>query len=135
MQPQLFDFQGQLMKEMIETKKEPKQVPVKINKELAKKSIINFHQSLKKSFIKRDSLEDKLVEVAGKVVGMVVEDNEKTLLIRQADDRGSEIRLLEKAMYFDKALITNAYWIKFHDTKLPIHSLEARGDIRDFFDL
>lgn len=88
-----------------------------------------------KSFIKRDSLEDKLVEVAGKVVGMVVEDNEKTLLIRQADDRGSEIRLLEKAMYFDKALITNAYWIKFHDTKLPIHSLEARGDIRDFFDL
>lgn len=88
-----------------------------------------------KSFIKRDSLEGKLVEVAGKVVGMVVEDNEKTLLIRQADDRGSEIRLLEKAMYFDKALITNAYWIKFHDTKLPIHSLEARGDIRDFFDL
>lgn len=48
MQLQLFDFQGQLMKETIETKKEPKQVPVKINKELAKKSIINFHQSLKK---------------------------------------------------------------------------------------
>lgn len=80
-------------------------------------------------------LQGKLVEVAGKIVGAVVEDNEKTLLIRQADDRGSEIRLLEKAMYFDKALITNAYWIKFRDTKLPVHSLEAYGDIRDFFDL
>lgn len=28
-------------------KKEPKKVPVKIDKESAKKSIINFHQSLK----------------------------------------------------------------------------------------
>lgn len=28
-------------------KKEPKKVPIKINKESAKKSIINFHQSLR----------------------------------------------------------------------------------------
>lgn len=49
MQPQLFNFKGNQVRTVtIETKKEPKQVPVKINKELAKKSIINFHQSLKK---------------------------------------------------------------------------------------
>lgn len=50
-------------------------------------------------------------------------------------DGGKEIVLLEKAMYFDRAFITNAYWIKFRDNKLPVRSFEAMGDIRDFFDL
>lgn len=76
-----------------------------------------------------------LVEVAGKIVGMVVEDNEKTFLIRQAHDTGNEIVLLEKAMFFEKTLITSAYWIKFRATKLPIRSIDSHGDIRDFFDL
>lgn len=83
----------------------------------------------------RSTLKGMLVEVAGRTVGMVVEDNEKTLLIRQAHDTGNEIALLEKAMFFEKALITSAYWIKFRTTNLPIRSFEAHGDIRDFFDL
>ena len=48
MQPQLFNFNGQLMEETIETKKEPIKAPIKIDKESAKKSLINFRQSLKK---------------------------------------------------------------------------------------
>lgn len=84
---------------------------------------------------KRSTLEGKTVEVAGTIVGIVVDEKEKTLLIRQAHDGDNEIVLLEKAMYFDKALITNAYWIKFRDNELPVHSFEARGDIRDFFNL
>lgn len=85
--------------------------------------------------VEQSLLKGKLVEVAGRITGMVVEDNKKTLLIRQVHDGGKEIVLLEKAMYFDRAFITNAYWIKFRDNKLPVRSFEARGDIRDFFDL
>ena len=48
MTPQLFNFHGQLMEETIETKKEPIKAPIKIDKESAQKSLINFHQSLKK---------------------------------------------------------------------------------------
>ena len=48
MTPQLFNFHGQPMGETIETKKEPIKAPIKIDKESAQKSLINFRQSLKK---------------------------------------------------------------------------------------
>lgn len=58
------------------------------------------------------SLKGKLVEVAGEVFGYVVGENKKTLLIRQAHDDGKEIVLLDKAVYFDKFSIVDAYWVK-----------------------
>lgn len=71
-------------------------------------------------------LQGKLVEVAGKIVGAVVEDNEKTLLIRQAHDNESEIVLLEKAMYFEKTSITNSYWIRTINSDKPIRELPVK---------
>lgn len=85
----------------------------------------------------QSTFEGKLVEVAGKIVGYVSSDNKKTLLIRKAHySTGSEkVLLMENAMFFDKALIANAYWIKFIDTKIPIDSVNALGDIRDFLNI
>ncbi|MBB1122859.1 hypothetical protein [Limosilactobacillus albertensis] len=83
------------------------------------------------------TLKDKLVEVAGEIVGMVVEDNKKTLLIRKAHySAGNEnVLLMENAMFFDRANIMNAYWVKFVDPKLSIRSVNALGDIRDFLNI
>lgn len=72
---------------------------------------------------KRSTLEGKIVEIAGKIIGMVVEEKEKTLLIRQARDSGDEIVLLEKAMYFEKTSVINCYWIKVANPDKSIREL------------
>lgn len=84
-----------------------------------------------------DNLKGKLVEVAGEIVGAIVEDSKKTLLIREVhysigDDN---VLLMEKAMFFDKKSVVNSYWIKFVDTSLPFRSVNACGNVRDFVDM
>lgn len=81
--------------------------------------------------VEQSPLKGKLVEVAGRIIGMVVEDNKKTLLIRQVHDGGKEIVLLEKAMYFDKSSIVNSYWVKIVNSnrsikELPVKPLDVR---------
>ncbi|TGY56733.1 hypothetical protein [Limosilactobacillus reuteri] len=85
--------------------------------------------------VEQSSLKDKLVEVAGRIFGMVVEDNKKTLLIRQVHDGGKEIVLLEKAMYFDRASIVNSYWVKIVNSNKSIKELTVKPlDVRcNFF--
>lgn len=85
--------------------------------------------------VEQSPLKGKLVEVAGRIIGMVVEDNKKTLLIRQVHDGGKEIVLLEKAMYFDKSSIVNSYWIKIINSDKPIEELPVKPlDVRcNFF--
>ena len=83
---------------------------------------------------KRSTLKGKTVEVAGKIIGMVVEEKEKTLLIRQARDSDDEIVLLEKAMYFEKTSVINCYWIKVANPdksirELPVKPLSVNCDI------
>lgn len=68
----------------------------------------------------------KLIEVAGKVVGYVIEDNKKTLLVRQAHDDGKKIMLLEKAMYFDKSSIVGSYWVKIISCNRPVKELPVK---------
>lgn len=72
------------------------------------------------------SLEGKLVEVAGKIIGMVVEDNEKTLLIREAHDDGKVIMLLEKAMYFEKPSVVDSYWVKIINPDRQVEELPVK---------
>lgn len=81
--------------------------------------------------VEQSSLKGKLVEVAGRIIGIVVEDNKKTLLIRQAHDGDKEIVLLEKAMYFDKSSIVNSYWVKIVNSsrsieESPVKPLDVR---------
>lgn len=83
---------------------------------------------------KRSTLEGKIVEVAGTIVGIVVDEKEKTLLIRQAHDGDNEIVLLEKAMYFEKTSVINCYWIKVANPdksirELPVKPLSVNCDI------
>lgn len=82
-------------------------------------------------------LEGKLVEVAGEIVGYVVEENKKTLLIRKVQPTWNNdgFLLSPKAMFFDKASIVDAYWVKFLDSKLPVRSINELGEIRRLLDL
>ncbi|MCM1234602.1 MAG: hypothetical protein NC489_31255 [Ruminococcus flavefaciens] len=84
-----------------------------------------------------ENLKGKLVEVAGEIVGLVIEDNKKTLLIREVhySTGDDNVLLMEKAMFFDKDSVVNSYWIKFINTNLPFRSVNARGNIRDFTDM
>lgn len=91
-------------------------------------------KSNKKGEAKKPVLKGKTVEVAGTIVGIVVDEKEKTLLIRQARDSGDEIVLLEKAMYFEKTSVINCYWIKVANPdksirELPVKPLSVNCDI------
>lgn len=82
-------------------------------------------------------LKGKLVEVAGEIVGYVVMDNKKTLLIREAhySSERKSVWLTEKAMFFDKSLIANAYWIRFKNLDVPTRSFNGRGDVRGLLNM
>lgn len=71
-------------------------------------------------------LKGKLVEVAGEIIGMVVEDYGKTLLIREAHDDGKKIMLLEKAMYFEKSSVVDSYWVKIIDPGRQVEELPVK---------
>lgn len=74
-------------------------------------------------------LTGKVVEVAGRIAGLVIDDNEKTLLIRKAELHSNEFVLYDSATFYSKTSLVNAYWLKFLDKDsvitVPINSITA----------
>lgn len=68
----------------------------------------------------KQCLTGKVVEVAGKIVGLVIQDNGKTLLIRKAELHSNEFVLRESATFFKKENLVGRYWLKFLDKSVVI---------------
>lgn len=81
------------------------------------------------------SLKGKIVEAAGRIVGLVIQDNEKTLLIRKAELCSNEFVLYESATFFKKADLIGAYWLKFLDktsvVTVPVNSITAMDAVSE----
>lgn len=79
----------------------------------------------------KQCLTGKVVEVAGKIVGLVIQDNGKTLLIRKAELHSNEFVLRESATFFKKENLVGRYWLKFLDKSVvitvPVNSNTAAG--------
>lgn len=75
------------------------------------------------------NLTGKVVEVAGTICGLVIQDNEKTLLIRKAELHSDEFVLCDSATFYTKSVLVNAYWLRFLDKSsvisVPINSITA----------
>lgn len=80
-------------------------------------------------------LTGKVVEVAGRIVGLVIDDDEKTLLIRKAELDSNEFVLWESATFFKKENLVGRYWLKFLDktsiVTVPVNCIAATGVIRE----
>lgn len=79
----------------------------------------------------KQNLTGKVVEVAGKIVGLVIQDNGKTLLIRKAALFSNEFVLRESATFFKKEDLVGRYWLRFLDESVaitvPVNSNAATG--------
>ena len=78
----------------------------------------------------------KLLEVAGEIVGVIVSEENNTLLIRKAkifhNDTKDDLVLFPEATYYDKKLLAN-YWLRVKPTTLipeTINSSHSRSAIR-----
>lgn len=84
----------------------------------------------------KQNLTGKVVEVAGEIVGLVIQDNGKTLLIRKAELCSNEFVLWESATFFKKENLVGRYWLKFLDktsvVTVPVNSIAATGVISEF---
>lgn len=85
------------------------------------------------------NLTGKVVEVAGKIVGLVIEDNQKTLLIRKAELHSNEFVLYESATFFKKEDLIDRYWLKFLDkasvVTVPVNSITATGFVGELLNM
>ena len=84
----------------------------------------------------------KAIEVDGQTVGMVVFENEKTLLIRKGFvsfvGEKKVLILGEKAVYVSKKLIDSSYWIRLTPTTLvpeTINCVDSSNLIREFLNV
>lgn len=77
----------------------------------------------------KTNLTGKVVQVAGTICGLVIQDNEKTLLIRKAELHSDEFVLYDSATFYTKSVLVNAYWLRFLDKSsvisVPINSITA----------
>lgn len=82
-----------------------------------------------------NSLTGKIVEVAGRIVGLVIQDNGKTLLIRKAELCSNEFVLYESATFFKKTDLVGAYWLRFLDTAsvvtVPVNSITTMDAVSE----
>jgi len=87
----------------------------------------------------KQCLTGKVVEVAGKIVGLVIQDNGKTLLIRKAELHSNEFVLWESATFFKKEDLVGAYWLKFLDKSIvitvPVNSNAATGFVSELLNM
>lgn len=81
-------------------------------------------------------------EMAGKVVGQVISEDEKTLLVRKGSMSviaGQDTLILsEKAVYISKHFVKNAYWIKLQPATCVSESVDCvdrRNLIREFLNV
>jgi hypothetical protein len=84
----------------------------------------------------------KLLEVAGKVVGYVIQADEKTLLVRKGFitwQGDAQVMALEaNAVFIDRSLIDGVYWIKFKPCSFVTETVDCydSGDlIRKFLNV
>lgn len=87
----------------------------------------------------KQCLTGKVVEVAGKIVGLVIQDNGKTLLIRKAELHSNEFVLWESATFFKKENLVGHYWLKFLDktsvVTVPVNSNAATGFVSELLNM
>jgi len=81
----------------------------------------------------------KLVEAAGQIVGEVIDENEKTLLIRKAELHSTELVLYPKATFFKKDELLNDYWLNFIDkasvVTVPTNCIYARNFVSELLNM
>lgn len=81
----------------------------------------------------KHSLTGKVVEAVGRIVGLVIQDNGKTLLIRKAALFDNEFVLYESATFFKKEDLVNAYWLRFLDKNsvitVPVNSIATSSPV------
>lgn len=82
-----------------------------------------------------NSLTGKIVEVAGRIVGLVIQDNGKTLLIRKAELCSNEFVLYESATFFKKTDLVGTYWLRFLDkasvVTVPVNSITTMDAVSE----
>lgn len=83
---------------------------------------------------KSASLVGKLVEIDGQVTGIVVDENEKTLLIRKGfvtslDGETDTFVAGPHAVFIDKKLIYKAYWLRFLSMSKSAESVDMAHSI------
>lgn len=83
---------------------------------------------------KSASLVGKLVEIDGQAAGVVVDENEKTLLVRKGfvtslDGETDTFVAGPNAVFIDKKLIDKAYWIRFLSMSKSAESVDMAHSI------
>lgn len=57
-------------------------------------------------------MEGTMLEIVGSVYALVVSEDKKTLLLRKCIKENGKFTPTQEAMFVDKDLVKNAYWIK-----------------------